>query len=605
MSTTTMSTIPASDAAFSIDAGDLTRRTGTSRADALSEMKALLDWPGLYLLAGAIEQLHAAAAEKEPKRRRGRRSSYPTAILLFAAYSARITGSLASALSLVRNPTVWRHELGPVWAEREETQGIPFPAISPNRDQVRHFTQRLVANRAWEDRLQQVFQQAALLQARLMGNLDPEAPVDWTRPSLANTIIGDGMVPKPLSGVIPELDFATGEIYYPKSASTKIGPRLAPGSDLRADGKAHLRGLNMVSLLTCTPYGWVVLGTGTAWGAEQWAALDLFDSVVSRANGGVHNLLWDRVYNRWLLDYVLARHRVRVFNKSTGENREKSEIPADTEVGRQRHVADAQLEMVNSDFRYEVRLRDHLDQEAEEPSKPAKAALFTAWRMSDLYEMFYSGAPQPLGLSLYRATSASTVTGSRNQANRKKMEVVRSRFRRYGTETHPTGQGSCSHELYVDDGALHSVEADPDRGCLVKVATATCTSSQPRRRPGGRWGTTERWLMPCPHGDFEITTEWDPPHHRRTPDTEKPRDERDPAQLALTDLRPISRSQAQQFADIANHRNNAESWNNWYERRLPNYGRAASLSAEGQAFDYLAGACVRNAITWARWHAAD
>ena len=71
----------------------------------------------------------------------------------------------------------------------------------------------------------------------------------------------------------------------------------------------------------------------------------------------------------------------------------------------------------------------------------------------------------------------------------------------------------------------------------------------------------------------------------------------------LNTLRPVSRSQAQAFADIANYRNLAESFNNWYQASLPNYGRAATLSADAQTFDYITAACLRNARTWAAYAA--
>ena len=47
--------------------------------------------------------------------------------------------------------------------------------------------------------------------------------------------------------------------------------------------------------------------------------------------------------------------------------------------------------------------------------------------------------------------------------------------------------------------------------------------------------------------------------------------------------------------------NHAESFNNWYQRTLPHFGRAASYTVAGQQLDLLAAACLRNAITFAAW----
>lgn len=196
--------------------------------------------------------------------------------------------------------------------------------------------------------------------------------------------------------------------------------------------------------------------------------------------------------------------------------------------------------------------------------------------------------------------SASTVTGSRNAAHRISVEHVRSRSRRFGPHTHQGTRGPCHHELYVDDGALHSVEPDPDQGYLVKTATAHCTSSVAVQPPRGNWGSNDTWVMPCQNGDFEITTTWRPESTRHTAKTPK-EDRKAPADMVLNELRPISRSQRQAFADIANFRNHSESYNNWYKNTLPRHGRAASLSADGQALDYLAGACLLNAIAWTRY----
>jgi len=154
--------------------------------------------------------------------------------------------------------------------------------------------------------------------------------------------------------------------------------------------------------------------------------------------------------------------------------------------------------------------------------------------------------------------------------------------------------------LYTDDGGLHSVDFDGSH--LVKVATATCLSSTRRVADhdwrGPIYGTDDEWAIPCVNGDLHYSRQWDP-LPKRYYASDKP--ERAVADAILNDLRPISRHQELEFADIANARNNAESWNNSYKSRLGRHGRASTLHTDSQLFDYLAGACVRNAITWAAW----
>lgn len=242
-----------------------------------------------------------------------------------------------------------------------------------------------------------------------------------------------------------------------------------------------------------------------------------------------------------------------MFNRSVADGRKASDTDPDDMAhwALQRSAADQAMQRVTTDARHQMLLAelDHRDGD-NAPAQTARqqAAMFHAWRTEDLYEIFYSGAPQPLGVSLYRSTSASTVTGARNQANRKKMDIVRSMFRPLEPASHDgaheTAAGICKHRLYVDDGSLHTVDLDHDRGCLVKIATATCISSTPRQRADGTWGSTDVWSMPCDNGDFQITIEWNPQKNRYTVETPDP-ERKAPENMALTDLRPVSRVQAQ------------------------------------------------------------
>lgn len=606
--------------------------TGTSKGSELDELRALLYWPGLYTMAAACDEYLAML-----RRRTTGRKPMPTAVLLFTAAAARVTGSLASAVAALSAPTTWE-ALREVWEVRPEVDGQPFPAVCPNLERVKTFCDSLVrveywckdCSRSgqgtretphdcfpgvpnWHDFLQDRFQVVAIRQAQHLGHLRPVDEVDWTKPQLANTIVGDGTVVTPFSDVRRYKHPVTGVETIVGSRAADNGerearPRLSPGSDLRADGKSHLAGLNMVSMLTPTEHGWVVLGTGYAPRAEQWAALDLLDSIASKANGGVHNLLWDRVFTGWLLDCTLGEHGIRVFNKAVAapkrKKKESSEHPADddeitlpeSEV-ELRRSADELLERINSGARFEIGLATLSDTERAKWRKHELAALGADLRNSEIGTMYQLDLALPLGISVYKATSASAVTGSRNQTNRGSYEIVRSRFRRVGAVTHL--DGTCQHVLYTDDGGLHSVEFDGTH--LVKRATARCLSSKLRTRGAATpsYGTTETWSIPCEHEDLTFITDWDPSPTRHTPDT--PEELRKATDPVLNDLRPISRHDERAFADIANARNNAESYNNWYKNRLPRPGRAASLHRDPQLFDYLCGAMVRNAITWRNW----
>jgi len=621
------------------------RTTGTSKASQIDEFKALLDWPGLYLMAQACDEL------PEPdKNRPGRQSDMPTSLLLAVSCAARICGSRAGALELVGSRDVWHKMLRPVWEARPENEHLVFPARAPRVAQLLNFERRLIDPQyktrknkldAIEDptekaaakadlrtlklarqaALQERFQAVAMAQAKQMGLFDTDVPIDWTQPGLEHTVIGDGTVVKPFSMVREHEDPVTGEVFYTGTRAVK-NPRLSPrGTDLEPDNKKALRGLNMVSLLSPTRWGWVILGTSYAERAEQWPALDLIESAARRSKGGVHNVLWDRVLSGWLLDSLLANQRLRVFNKSVAASTEKTKLPEHPTVSQAvRHTAAEQHARLLDHSHHQMALAEveyaHLEAtkswDVHQPTRDERheeARVLNHLRDRDLADLYETGKPLPLGVSLYAATSASTVTGSRIVTGRGKVDLVRSEPTRYGRYTHHVdsgaadgagaveGDGGCTHDLWVDDGALHTVEMDPILGCLVKTATATCLSSTPHKN-GRRWATTETWSIACPRGDFEITTTWEPHGTRYTPDDLRKK----PALSPLNDLRPISRSQAQDFANIANHRNQAESFNQWFKTRLPQPGRAASLTIEAQVLDYLGAACLRNALTWANWH---
>ncbi|MCL4368601.1 MAG: hypothetical protein M1337_05495 [Actinobacteria bacterium] len=589
--------------------------SGTSKLSRLEEFEALLEWPGLYLLADACDEYRRAQGQRVHTD-----GPFPTSLLLFAAMSARVTGSLASAIKALADDATWE-ALEPVWDERadRETGGRPFPGQCPNREQVKYFMKSLLGPSNWAPSerqqsptfiafLQDRFQRIAMKQAKTQGHLIAPDAIDWTRPAKENTIIGDGTVVSRYSDVSAWVDEMTGEVFY--TGSRALGtPRLSPVTNLSEDNKTSLFGLNMVSMLTATDHGWVVLGTGYANAAEQWASLDLLDSIAARADGGVVNLLWDGVYRGWLLDYTTARHGIRVFNKSVEDSALRrpdrtpdidDEMVSEVSESELRRNADVMLEAIDGEGIKKVRVAQFSTDEVNEWRIGALAANKHHWRASDLQRLYDSGVPLPLGISLYRSTSARSTPTHRGAHNRPTFDLVRSRAMHVGAVTH---DGDCTHHLWTDDGALHSVQSDGTY--LVKASTAKCTSSTRHvarhDSAGPVYGTKETWVLTCENGRGDLTyeTTWEPSPNRYT--TTYKRDSKVPHSF-LNDLRPIARSQEQDFADTVNARNNSESYNNWFKRRLPGgLGRANTLSIEAQLFDYLAGACVRNAITWSTW----
>ncbi|AWB91151.1 hypothetical protein [Aeromicrobium chenweiae] len=587
----------------------------TSEMTDIDEMMALLDWYGLYDLAGECDRIKHLNRLSPA----GAKSRYPTALLLFAAIATRVTTSRVKTSKRLKDPLTWQR-LGAVWAARPETEGMPFPEAPPTRDQVDQFVEAVTCQRKkngariqnvdWHALLQERFQRTSMDQAQVMGNLVPREVVDWTNPSMSNTVIGDGCVVAPFSGVKKMVDPVTRDtvVIGSRAVNKTKNARISTAfSDLTEDDKLDLSGLNMTSMLTPTEHGWVILATGYAPRAELWSALELFGSIAARAGGGVENLLYDGVMTGWPLDHIAGRHGARVFNKSSAHSAKRRKAGAEDKntspATSVRHQADDLIDQLKSDNRYRV-LSAELN--ADKNTKLSESAIRTfnnVLNKAAAVDLHRSGAALPLGISVYRSTSAGAVTGSRNQEHHEGYEIVRSHFRYFKSVEHDGTEGVCQHHLFTDDGALHSVESDGTY--LVKTATARSISSTRRAHTNGspepRFGTDELWEIPCENGDFTIATSWDPDPTLHTPDSTN----HSTADPVLNDLRPISRADGQAYADIANYRNHAESWNAWFKSRLRTKGsRAATLSLDSQLFDYLSAACVRNAISWARWYAS-
>jgi hypothetical protein len=51
---------------------------------------------------------------------------------------------------------------------------------------------------------------------------------------------------------------------------------------------------------------------------------------------------------------------------------------------------------------------------------------------------------------------------------------------------------------------------------------------------------------------------------------------------------------------VTGRRNDAESYNQWFQTSLPHHGRAATLNVAAQGLDFLLAGLVNNSNTWHR-----
>jgi hypothetical protein len=238
-------------------------------------------------------------------------------------------------------------------------------------------------------------------------------------------------------------------------------------TDLREDDKEHLgRGINFVAVHTWTSEGRVVLGTDTALGAEQWAALDLIDSLAEMADGGVHTVLWDRALQGWSVDYLMGRHRIQVVGEGVG--RKAAELKAARTPRPDEEPARDDLGISESS------LTQHTERLAAEYGVPHTKPMAQILRRDVLLAIFLTKEPQPVGTCLYPSEST--------------YDRVFSRAYDLPPAVHDTPDGPCRHDVVIDDSGLYTAEPHPSQEYWVKTSHPKCVSAAPFRRPDGRWG---------------------------------------------------------------------------------------------------------------------
>jgi hypothetical protein len=553
--------------------------SGTSKVEESQQIMDLFGFAGLHQLAPAIDPFFTRSGH------RGAKSPYPATAMIAVVASARVTRSQASALKTMSRPEVWQ-------ACRENYHrrtGAWLPLRAPNRDQVQYFLERLRKNPVLLEALQQRFQQLAIGQARLLGNLLPGVPVDGANPNPSNSIYTDGTVIAKFSDVKVIQHPRTGEAILIGGRAKSVGTARIQDvvTDTAKDGK-NAQGLNMVGVYTWTKAGRVVLATGKALGAEQWTVYDLIDSIcttidsIDRGNGAapgaIHTLINDRAVTGWGVDYLMGAWGIQVLSKA---------------VGRKASTSASDVEINDPD------LKGRVNRLAAEYGATPGGLQAQVLRRDVLADMLRYHEKLPVGLSIY-------------PTQRHRFDLVRSEAIELEPAVHTTAAGRCAHPLVADDGALFLVEDDPEDGIQVKSRLLPCIRSDRFQRPDGRWATRNQYTVPCAAGYFTYERLWQPTGARFHPDSEKT--DRAPEDRVGWRLRPLSRPDdlvewyndgiaihrlsRRKFSDHFGRRNDAESYNQWYQQSLPHHGRAASLSMIGQEYDFLFAGLVNNSITW-------
>ncbi len=521
-------------------------------------------FPGLYDLAKVTAPLLAKPGA------RGRKSPYGPECLLLAVIVARVIGSTLGGIRLLSAEGLWERCMHNV-ALMTDREGLP--ATPPNRAQIQYFRDKIAASPEVQAEMEQVFRRGALAQAQHLGNLQAGVEPDWANPARQHVIHGDGTILSPYTDVRSVVHPRTGELIALGSrAASYATARIPKGCfDNLADGKSA-RGTNFVSMHTWTRAGRVVLGNATAAGSELWAALELTEAIAEQADGGVHTLVYDRAVSGWPVDFLMGKHRVQVLGKAVGRSsRTTRSAEDDWDVDN-----DAQAEV--------TWVKDRAERLAAEYDAEPTPAVVQILRQDVLATIFYDKQPQPVGTSLYKTSRG--------------FDVVFSKHWPVPAASHNTPDGSCDHELVVDDAALFAVGNHPRDDYDVKLAHIPCASSRGSRRADGLWRRVSTYVIPCVQGDFLYTRTWEPNGTFHGPDS--PKASRTPSDRAEADLRPLSRADKDRFDDVFSRRNDSESYNEWFQKTLPHHGRVGTETLPAQQLDFLSAAVLNNALTWDR-----
>ncbi len=541
----------------------LLRETGSARHSNIDQILQLFQFPGLRNLATALEH---DDAQRSP---RGRPCDYPVQALLTVAACARVTGSLPSALTLLREGDLWEQCRAIYLA----MHGVTLPIAAPTRHHIQYLYARVTTRESALRALLGAFVEASVKQAQLLGNLIPGAEPDWSEFDARHTIFGDGTILKPFSDVVAVTHPLTGRpVAHGSRAASFETARIQWETRKAGVDEKSQAGINHGWMHTETEAGGVVLALGLTLMSELPMALDLIDMIMAAAGNGVHTLVHDMLITGWAVDYLMAHHRVQVLGK----------VP-------QRRIVN------DPEWLPTIHLTERVAALAAEAHVPVNALTTPVLRERVLNDMNLGHRLGRVGTSVYPKKSVRSAPDRGPGGDGRPYDVIHGYFAFLQADHRLPDGATCSHDLVLDDGALFTVGLDEYGEELVKTTHLRCTSATPFRTPTHTWGTRSTYTVPCEHGDFTYTRTYTPPADRhRAPGGELP----DPIGNRL---RPIPRADAERFAHVERDRNAIESSNAWYKRSLPGKRRerAASISAAGQQLDFLLGAVLNNALTWA------
>lgn len=480
---------------------------------------------------------------------------YPDLMLLAVLVCARIWGSQNEALNEMNDSDLWS-QLVARYAAATGNPG-PFPPIAPAAHTLDTFTARVAETRGLVDELRQRFMVSSVAMAKQLGQFKQDVEPDWTRIDPKHLIIGDGTYVRPFSSVRETRDAKTDKLVILGSRA-KYQPRVQRVvTDAAQDDKTAV-GINHVTVVTWTRYGWIVLGVDHALGSEIRTATPMIDRLTELAGNGIHTVAWDSAYSGISKEILTATNGVFALTK-----------PVSRAAQQQLEYAGAGLSQEEAVWRYK-----------NDEELPLGTSVFPVTKGHAMVRTFvYPFGPVP-------GTSCPHELWVDGEALVDVRRDVRAR-------PMPTTGEAANDPLAAGD--RDTSECQP-----VKVARAHARRATRHLHDDGLYGLTIEWSLPCDvAGEHRFSTTSSPRAQtgQATPDA---------AQMAVNAASPLPRAHSKRFGRGYGFRNISESFNSWYKSRLgttAGSARAMRLRPEHQAIDHLCIGIIANSNTHLRYRA--
>jgi hypothetical protein len=486
-----------------------------------------------------------------------------------------------------------------VWATKRriarDVAGIDLPLAPPSQETVRKWRYALIPPRPTDPDTgrRSPTQRSAVLDALMdevtrlgyqrayeFGQFPHGVEPNFAHPDPRHVVVADGTYLKEYSSSSLWVD-PDGEAHLLRSrARSKRTARLQDRVHKVTKAGTRHSGALFVVAVTRTTYGRLCLGVGRTDGGESHRAIEIFEKLLAHTGDGLHTICYDQGLTGWPVDWLMAEHGVHVL--STAD-------PKQSKDNKDHPVRVARLDAREAIIRAGLGKSNDTGVTSATTKAFAQKRLQALQDWKTLVKRSVQGKPlskgQPLGTSLYLSSKNQLVT-------------VSSKYFLHDLHTHLLpGGAECTHQLYVDDGALWEVRHR--KGTQVKTQRPRAVTSTRTKLPGcSTWNLSTHYQLICETtGEvLDLHTRWQPRHKRLSTaeanDSSKHR--RAQADQALAAMQPLARCDTG-FRKAYGLRLDIESWFAWLKHHLAN-GRAASLDLNHQMLDVLYSGILTNAL---------